>query len=408
MLPRSPVSSAGRTTAIAGATLFTSIFLSAFFQPGSLLVSLAAALATVTAIAVLIAWVSLPALLTLLGPRINAGQIGRSHPGAGGSRVAAAAAAALRRPTVATVAIVVPLLLLSAPALAFNTGSPGVDELSPSSSAREDSEAISAAVGAGWQAPFILTIAAKNGPLTSRGRLALLSTTQRRIARLPGTEAVIGPAQIAAAARPLRTLGTELDPRRSAAANQLTRLGPRLGQASGAVSEIRGGLGEAAAGGALLAEGSGRAGEGAELLAGGLDQAQVGGEQATGALERLASGSEELAEGQRVASGTAYGISRGLATLLPNLTAQGLGRARRLSGRLKGAAASDPSLAPAAHEAEVLASVLAANREELARLRNQARDTQRRPRQALLRRQAAERRLRPPRHRSAGAQRRAR
>ena len=74
--------SAGRTTAIAGATLFTSIFLSAFFQPGSLLVSLAAALAIVTAIAVLIAWVSLPALLTLLGPRINAGQIGRSRPGA--------------------------------------------------------------------------------------------------------------------------------------------------------------------------------------------------------------------------------------------------------------------------------------------------------------------------------------
>ena len=55
--------SAGRTTAIAGATLFFSIFLSAFFQPGSLLVSLAAALAVVTAIAVLIAWASLPALL---------------------------------------------------------------------------------------------------------------------------------------------------------------------------------------------------------------------------------------------------------------------------------------------------------------------------------------------------------
>ena len=50
--------SAGRTTAIAGATLFFSIFLSAFFQPGSLLVSLATALAVVTAIAVLIAWAS--------------------------------------------------------------------------------------------------------------------------------------------------------------------------------------------------------------------------------------------------------------------------------------------------------------------------------------------------------------
>jgi putative drug exporter of the RND superfamily len=326
--------SAGRTTAIAGATLFFSIFLSAFFQPGSLLISLAAALAVVTAIAVLVAWVSLPALLTLLGPRINAGRLGRSLPGTGGSRVAAAAAAALRRPAFATVAIVAPLLLLAAPALAFNTGSPGVDELSPSSSARQGSEAISAAVGAGWQAPFVLTLAADSGPLTSRRRLALLVASQRRIGRLPGVEAVIGPAAIAGAARPLRSLGAELDPDGSAAPAQLTHLGPRLQRASQAVAEIRGGLGEASAGGDLLAEGSARAGEGAELLSGGLEQAGAGGDRASGALERLASGSERLAEGQRLASSTAYQLSLGLGTLLPNLTAQGLGRARRLSSRL--------------------------------------------------------------------------
>jgi RND superfamily putative drug exporter len=364
--------SAGRTTAIAGATLFFSIFLSAFFQPGSLLVSLAAALAVVTAIAVLIAWASLPALLTLLGPRINAGQIGRSRPGAGRSRVAGAASSALRRPAFATAAIVVPLLLLSAPALAFDTGSPGVDELSPSSPARKDSETISSAVGAGWQAPFILTLAAGDGPLTSRQRLALLTATQHRIVRLSGVDAVIGPAAIAAAARPLRSLGAELEPGGSSSATQLTRLGPRLQQASGAVSEIRGGLSEASSAGGLLGEGSARAGEGAELLAGGLDQAGAGGERAAGAIERLASGTERLTEGQRVASSTAYELSLGLGTLLPNLTAQGLGRARRLSGRLQGAAANDPALAPAVHEAEVLASVLSANREELARLRSQA------------------------------------
>ncbi len=363
--------SAGRTTAIAGATLFFSIFLSAFFQPGSLLVSLAAALAVVTAIAVLIASASLPALLTLLGPRINAGQIGRSRPGSG-SRVAAAASSALRRPALATVAIAVPLLLLSAPALAFDTGSPGVDELAPSSQARQDSETISAAVGPGWQAPFILTLAAERGPLTSRPRLAFLTATQRRIAGLSGVEAVIGPAAIAAASRPLRALGSDLRPGGSSPAAELTRIGPRLNQASGAVSEIRGGLTEASAAGGLLGEGSARAGEGAELLAGGLGQAGEGGERASGALERLAAGSERLAEGQRVASGTAYNISLGLGTLLPNLTAQGLGRARRLAKRLEAQAANDPAFDAAAREAEILASVLAANREEIARLRSQA------------------------------------
>jgi RND superfamily putative drug exporter len=367
---------AGRTTAIAGATLFTSIFLSAFFQPGSLLVSLAASLAVVTAIAVLIAWTAMPALLTLLGPRINAGQIGASIPGSG-SRVAAAASAALRRPALAAALIVVPLLALATPALAFNTGSPGVDELSPSSQAREDSESIAAAVGAGWQAPFILTLAAKRGPLTSQDRLALLDSTQRRITALPGVDAVIGPAQVAAEGRPLRSLAAELRSRTDDPVRQLTRLGPRLHRASDAVSQLRDGLGEASAAGGLLGEGATRAGEGAELLAGGLDEAGEGGERASAALGRLASGSARLASGQRLASGTAYGLSHGLATLLPNLSAQGLGRARRLSDRLQGAAAADPSLAPAAHEAEVLASVLASNREELARLRGQARDLHR-------------------------------
>jgi RND superfamily putative drug exporter len=365
--------SAGRTTAIAGATLFFSIFLSAFFQPGSLLVSLAAALAVVTAIAVLIASTSLPALLTLLGPRINVGQIGPTRPGAGRSRVAAAASSALRRPAFATVAIVVPLLLLSAPALAFDTGSPGVDELSSSSQARQDSEAISAAFGPGWQAPFFLTVAARRGPVTARHRLAFLAATQRRIAALRDVRTVIGPAQVAAAAIPLRSLGTQLDPEGSSAASKLTRLGPRLDQASGAVSELRGGLAEASAAGGLLSEGSARAGQGAELLAGGLEQAGSGGERASGALDRLASGTERLAKGQRVASGSAYNITLGLGTLLPILTAQGLGRARHLSTRMQSAAAADPSLEPAAHEAEVLASVLAANREEIVRLRTQAR-----------------------------------
>jgi len=363
--------SAGRTTAVAGATLFGSIFLSAFFQPGTLLVSLAAALATVTAIAVLIAWAALPALLTLLGPRINAGQIGAARPGSG-SRVATAAWAVMRHPGLATLAIVAPLLLLAAPALAFDTGSPGVDELSASSPARRDSDAIAAAVGPGWQAPFILTLAADRGPFTTHRRIAMLAAVQARIARFGGVDSVIGPAQLAVVARAVRSFGGELGGDGSAPA-QLARLGPGLQRASGAVGQIRSRLTEASAGGDLLAEGAEQAGRGAQLLAGGLDRVRAGGHRAAGALQRLAAGSRRLAAGQRVASGTAYGLARGLGSLLPNLSAQGLGRARRLSVRLGKAASSDPSMTPAAHEAAILASVLASNREELARLRNQAR-----------------------------------
>jgi len=365
--------SAGRTTAIAGATLFFSILLSAFFQPGTLLVSLAAALAVTTAIAVLLAWAALPALLTLLGPRINAGRIGSAHPG-GGSRVAAAASRALKRPALATAVIAIPLALLSAPALAFNTGSPGVDELSPSNEARKDSEAIGEAVGAGWEAPFILTLASDRGPLTTSRRLALLATTERRIAALTDVDAVIGPAEIAGIARRLRSVGAEVEGgREDGATGRLAALGPGLRRASDAVGRIRDGLGDASLGGALLGEGSARAGEGAELLVGGLGAAGDGGELASGALARLENGSARLAEGQRIASGSAYGLSTGLDSLLPSFTAQGLGRARRLSDRLGDAAAADPSLAAAAREAAVLVSVLSGDREELARLRTDAR-----------------------------------
>jgi putative drug exporter of the RND superfamily len=353
--------SAGRTTAIAGATLFFSIFLSAFFQPGSLLVSLAAALSVVTGLAVLIAWAALPALLALLGTRINAGRIGRTT---GGGGVAAAASRALRRPALAAGLIAAPLLLLSAPALAFNTGSPGVDELAGGSSAREDAEAIAAAVGPGWQAPFLLTVASGHGPITAGARPELLAATQGRIARLDGVEEVIGPAAVAAAGRPVRSLADRLGP---GSAAQLSTLGPRLRRASGAVSQLRGGIDEAAAGAGLLAGGSARAGEGARLIADSLQRAGEGGRRAEGALERLAAGSRRLAAGQRLAAATAYNISRGLGTLEPNLRSQGLARARRLAARLEASDSSDRAVRVAAHEAAVLASVLAANREEVSR-----------------------------------------
>ncbi|HTR75282.1 MAG TPA: MMPL family transporter [Solirubrobacterales bacterium] len=363
--------SAGRTTAIAGGTLFLSIFLSAFFQPGTLLVSLAAALAVVTALAVLIAWVALPALLTLLGPRINAGRIGRLHLG-GGSRVARAAAKALRRPAFAALLIVVPLLILSAPALAFDTGSPGIDELSSSNSARKDSEAIAAAVGAGWQAPFILTVVSRRGPITTRSGLGFLAATQEQIRRMPGVRTVIGPAAIASAAQPLRSLAADLEPGGSATSAQLAHLGPRLREVTEAVAELRSGLAEASAGSELLSEGSTRAGEGAELITGGLAGADEGGREASEALGRLASGSKELSDGQKVAAAGAYNLSLGLGSLLPNLTAQGLGRADKLARRLEAQAKNDSGDAAAAHQAAILASVLAADREELARLREQA------------------------------------
>ena len=361
---------AGRTVVFAGSTLFISLFASAFLQPGTLLVSLAASLVVVTALSVAIAWGALPGLLALLGPRINAGSIGRRSSSAGRPprrRAAAAAGAALRRPALAAAAIAVALVALALPALAFNTGSPGVDELSASSPARRGAEELARAVGPGWEAPFVVVASARKGPITTERNLRLLMRWQRRIAAEPGVRAVLGLAPLARAAHTLRGLG-ELDSS-GQGAPPLSRFGPRLRQAAAAVGRLRGGLSQAAAGSDLLEEGSARARQGAALLAAGLGSASAGGGSAGAALDRAAGGAGRLAGGQRKAAGLAFNLNEGLRSLLPNFHANGLERARRLARELEASAQRDPSLAGQAEEATIVARELESTSEELHRLR---------------------------------------
>ena len=356
---------AGRTTLFAGATLFTSILLSSFLQPGSLLLSLATALVVVTPISVAVAWIALPPLLALLGERINAGAIGRSGGGGGRSRVAAAADAALRRPALAAALIAVPLALLAVPALAFNTGAPGIQELPSSSPARQSTEAIDRAVGPGWEAPFEIVVAAPRGPITTPQRLALLQRAQRRIVERPGVRAVIGPAPIQRALRPIRGLGARLASDGPDSPQRLSALGPNLRRAAIAVAKLRSGLSRAASGSGLLGVGSERAGAGARALGGALERAAAGGGRASEGLERLAAGSKQLTKGQRTATSAGLALEVELHALVPSLRSKGLRRARRIADELEAAAKEDPSLRAMAQQQRLLARVLASERDKI-------------------------------------------
>ena len=356
---------AGRTTLVAGATLFVSILLSSFLQPGSLLLSLATALVVVTPISIAIAWIALPTLLALLGGRINAGAIGKGGPRVGRSRVARAADAALRRPALAAVLIAVPLALLAVPALALNTGAPGIQELPSSSDARRSAEAIDRAVGPGWEAPFEIVVAARRGPITTPQRLALLQRAQRRLVERPGVRAVIGPAPIRSAVRPLRELGGRIASDGPDGPGRLSELGPNLRRAAAAVGSLREGLSRAASGSGLLGVGSERAGAGAGELADALESAAAGGGRASEALERLADGSGQLAEGQRQATSAGLALELELRALVPSLRSKALERARRLARELEAAAREDPSLREMAQQQRLLARVLAAERDKV-------------------------------------------
>jgi putative drug exporter of the RND superfamily len=364
--------SAGRTTLFAGTTLIVALVFSAFLQPGSLLLSLATATAVVTVISVVISTVAVPPLLALLGPRINAGRIGPAPGGGERSGVAAAAAAALRRPALAACVVTVPLVLLTLPVLGFATGAPGIDELPSSNPARKDAEAIDRAVGPGWEAPFVLVAATAKGPITNREDLAALSRAQRRIAVEPGVRTVIGPAPVVRRTAALRTLGDRLSTENASGPAQIEKLGPGLRRAAGAVDELRSGLAEGAAGSGLLAEGSERAAAGAGLIATELKRAAERGEEATGAIARLQDGSERLAKGQREISAGTLGLNLGLRSLVPRLRGGEQARSRKLARELEAAAAEDPSLRPLANQARVLARTVAANRNEVRRLRDLA------------------------------------
>jgi RND superfamily putative drug exporter len=363
--------SAGRTTIFAGITLTAALLASSLLQPGSLLLSVAVSTAVVAVIAVVISMLALPPLLGLLGLRVDGLAVG-SRRRSGGSWVAAAATAALRRPALAALAVAVPLVLMMVPALGLATAAPGVDELPPSNSARQDAEAIDRAVGPGWEAPFVLLAATRHGPITNARHLAQLDRWERRIATQPGVRTVIGPGLLARRVAPLRSLGKKLTAQEGSGPGQLEKLGPGLRRAAGAVAQLRSGLNEGAQGSGLLAEGSARAAAGAGTIAAELKRAAGKGEEAQQAIERLRDGSARLAKGQRKVSVGSLALTLGLRSLVPRLRGGELARSRKLARRLEREAASDPALRPLADQARVLARTIASNRNEVRQLREVA------------------------------------
>ncbi len=323
---------AGRTTAFAGSTLLLSMLVAFFIVPGSLLASLAATVALVVVLSVLVATIAGPALLTLLGSNLDRWRIGRAPSGR--SRLMILVTAALRRPAAAAIAIGAVVLILAGPALALKTGPPSPDQLDRSNAARADSELLARSVGPGFESPFVVVAATDSGPITDPEKLKALSRWQRKIAALPGVQAVIGPARVSAAVSPLRRQGKNLLSADGGPLANVGRLGRSLARATLGVGQVRGGILEASYGAGLLAEGSGRAGEGAQLLARGLGRATGGTRRLIKATEAFSAATNRLARvQQRLALGSVV-LKTGIHELIPNLRRNALSRSRRLQRSL--------------------------------------------------------------------------
>jgi RND superfamily putative drug exporter len=326
---------AGRTTVFAGSTLMLSMLVAFFIVPGSLLASLAATLALVVALSVLVAIVPGPAVFLLLGPNIDRWRIGAA-PVEEDSRLMALVGAALRHPAAVALAIGAVVLLLSAPALALKTGPPSQAQLAHDDPIRQDFELISRSIGPGYDAPFVVVATTERGAITEPERLAALSRWQRRIAELPGVQAVIGPARAARQVAPLRDGGARVLAAGDEAGPlaRLRRLGRSLGLAALGVRELREGISQATYGAALISEGSEGAEQGAEAIAAGLARATAGSERAVAALDTFAAGTRRLAASQQRAALAALQLKFGIQGLPANLRPNALRRSRALQRSL--------------------------------------------------------------------------
>jgi RND superfamily putative drug exporter len=370
---RSTRGTAGRTILFAGSTLFLSMFVSIFILPGALLISLAGTVIIVVIISVLVATLVAPPLLSLVGTNVNRWRIGPA-PG-GSSRLMRTVNACLRRPVLAAAIIGSVVLVLVAPAIGLKTGPPSTEQLPTDNQQRQDAEEIDDVIGPGWEAPYILVASTARGPITAEPQFHELTDFQRKVARDPAVQAVIGPDQVSKKVAPLRKSSKELLTPKGVEEGQLgelKKLGPKLAQAEGGVAQIRSGLVDAANGAGLLGSGSGRAEKGASAISAGLERALHGGERAVEGVGRLVDGSGEVSEGQGEAKAVSSSLKLGLSHLLKDIRPNGLGRARRMRAHLDAAAEDDPALKPLAAEAQRLVEHLSLNRAEIRRLRGES------------------------------------
>jgi putative drug exporter of the RND superfamily len=344
---------AGRTTVFAGSTLMLSMLVAFFIVPGSLLGSLAATLVLVVALSVLVAVLVGPAVLTLVGPNLDRWRVGPA-PGEGRSRLMGFVMAALRRPAPVAIAIGAVVLVLAAPAIGLKTGPPSQTQLAHDDPVRKDFELIESSIGPGYDAPFVVVAATQHGTVTEPRRLGVLSRWQHKIARQPGVQTVVGPAQVSKAVAPLRqAAGLLATGGESGPIAQLARLGHNLGRAASGVAQLREGIAKASYGAGLLAEGSGRASTGAATLAAGLAQAEAGSGRAVGALHTFADGTRRLAGAQHKAAIAGLNVKFAVQSLRPTLSRNALTRSRGLEKSLNETSKRTvPGLQPSAEEAE--------------------------------------------------------
>lgn len=299
------VTTAGRAVLVSGTALIVALIIATAIAPTPILTSIGIGVLLCSALATGAAVVVMPAVLTLMGSRIDAFSFPAPRFLARGwdwlvgrgrwvTRYAVAAGG------VATAALVA----LALPVTGLETGPPDVSMLPASSVARQSFERVATVMGPGWPTPYNLVVVSKQQPITAPTLLTQVLNYQKDLARDPRVDSVVGPGAFVATSRDLKALPRGL---KSSAKllkggkKDLGRLEKGLGQAGTGAGQLRSGLSSAAAGAGKLHAGSGEAGSGAGQLRAGLGQARAGAMKISGGLRDALVGAQALKKGSAAA-----------------------------------------------------------------------------------------------------------
>ncbi|MFL5911660.1 MAG: MMPL family transporter [Gaiellaceae bacterium] len=275
---------AGRTVLFAGVALTICMLVALVLCVGNLSTSAIYGVLIAVILSMGMGTLVVPALLSLIGTRVNKWRIGPIRVRS--AALAGVARQATRRPILAVTSLLALLLAATIPATALNTAPASVRLLPPHDRAREDHEAIQRALGPGYESPFEIVFAARKGVITDPGRLAALARFQDRIARDHDVALAVGPGTIATATRPL------LD-----APRQVATLRRGADRAVVGVKQLRAGLSTAASSAGSLQSGAELAASGAARLEGGAGQASGGAQQVSAGVQTVVSGAQRLRAG---------------------------------------------------------------------------------------------------------------
>ncbi len=353
---------AGRTIAAAGGTLaLTMLAASGVATPG-LLGPVAIGVVISGLLSVALALTAMPALLRLLGPRLDRWEIRLTRPSATAhhTRAGALAERLIAHPAITVPLILVGMLALASPAGALRMGPPDASELPASSPAGVAMRMVEHTIGPGWAAPFVIVASAQHGAITTPERLRALMRWQEQIAHEPDVAAVFGPASVAGAQRELADAHTALAsaPKQLEGAQRgIASLRSGLGRAGSGVAKLRDGLTSATTGARSLGGGAGRAAGGAEQLAAQTGRARDGAEALTSGARRAHAGASRLASETRRA--------RAGATRLGSETGRAGAGATQLQAGIAQAASGSAGLASGLDEAAAGADRLATSDAQL-------------------------------------------